>query len=383
MAKPSGFWTRGLLRVSTAITSSRSTRVVSGDLWIGTVDGGLFRLENGVATTYTDRDGLPSRIDQLDPRRCRRQASGSTRRGSSSFCRREVGGLPHSRGKAVSEFLLTGAGRKHVVPLRSGPRAFRRRWLHRDLARPQAEAFLVQEARDGSVWVAFRDEYRLVRYSQGVFSDMPLPRPCAMAARSLDVARYPRVSVLAMARDTDGELLLLTPAGLVRVVDGKAQSSRSHYRYLPTPANCPRCAASWWIAKAIAGLERLGRGWFVSGRAPLTAYGKDEGLSDSASCRVSGSRGPHLAGRRCCLYWFDGHRFHLVPGVADIRAIAQTRDGDLWFGGSGGLYRWRSGVLSRFKMEVASREIQIYQDREGTLWIVAASTSAGRALPLS
>ena len=33
--------------------------------------------------------------------------------------------------------------------------------------------------------------------------------------------------VLAMAEDTDGELLLLTPAGLVRTVGGKAQSSRT------------------------------------------------------------------------------------------------------------------------------------------------------------
>ena len=33
-----------------------------GVLWIGTVAGGLFRLEHGVATKYTDRDGLPSRL---------------------------------------------------------------------------------------------------------------------------------------------------------------------------------------------------------------------------------------------------------------------------------------------------------------------------------
>ena len=32
----------------------------SGVLWIGTVGGGLIRLENGIATTYTERDGLPS-----------------------------------------------------------------------------------------------------------------------------------------------------------------------------------------------------------------------------------------------------------------------------------------------------------------------------------
>ena len=35
--------------------------------------------------------------------------------------------------------------------------------------------FLVHETRDGSVWIAARDVYRLVRYYQGVFSDVPLP----------------------------------------------------------------------------------------------------------------------------------------------------------------------------------------------------------------
>src|SRR5579872_6331751 len=33
-----------------------------GVLWIGTVAGGLFRLEKGVATKYTDREGLPTRL---------------------------------------------------------------------------------------------------------------------------------------------------------------------------------------------------------------------------------------------------------------------------------------------------------------------------------
>jgi ligand-binding sensor domain-containing protein len=34
----------------------------SGVLWIGTLDTGLIRLDGGVATTYTERDGLPSRF---------------------------------------------------------------------------------------------------------------------------------------------------------------------------------------------------------------------------------------------------------------------------------------------------------------------------------
>ena len=56
-----------------------------GVLWIGTVAGGVFRLENGVATKYTDRNGLPSRLINFDPWRCRRGHLGQHFAGSSSL----------------------------------------------------------------------------------------------------------------------------------------------------------------------------------------------------------------------------------------------------------------------------------------------------------
>jgi signal transduction histidine kinase len=105
-------------------------------------------------------------------------------------------------------------------------------------------------------------------------------------------------------------------------------------------------------------------------RAPLTAYGKDEGLSDSNFSSVFQDREGRIWLGGDLLYWFDGHRFHLVPGVPDVLAIAQTRDGDLWFGGYGGLYRFRSGVLDHFNVNAPAVKI-IFQDREGTLWIGA------------
>ena len=107
-----------------------------------------------------------------------------------------------------------------------------------------AGGFMVQEARDGSVWVAFQHQSRLVRYHQGVFSDIPLPaagvRQWAGADRwqGVAMAADPRQAVLAMATDTDGELLLLTPAGLVRAVDGRLSPPET----LPLPANIRRCA---------------------------------------------------------------------------------------------------------------------------------------------
>ena len=90
--------------------------------------------------------------------------------------------------------------------------------------------FMVHEARDGSVWIAFRDEYRLVRYYQGV---SPIYRYRLSVARQLAAHAASRVCVLTMAEDTNGELLLLTPAGLVRTVGGRLSSAEA----LPLPAN--------------------------------------------------------------------------------------------------------------------------------------------------
>jgi PAS domain S-box-containing protein len=102
----------------------------------------------------------------------------------------------------------------------------------------------------------------------------------------------------------------------------------------------------------------------------LTAYGKEEGLSDSSFGTVFQDREGRIWLGGDELYWFDGHRFRLLPGVANILAIAQTRDGDLWFGGYGPLYRYRAGVLTHFSIEAPAVRV-IYQDRQGTLWIGA------------
>jgi hypothetical protein len=100
----------------------------------------------------------------------------------------------------------------------------------------------------------------------------------------------------------------------------------------------------------------------------LTAYGKDEGLSDSFFSTVFQDREGRIWLGGNLLYWFDGNRFHLFPGVKDTLAIAQARDGDLWFGGYGGLYRWSAGMLSHFKVEAPAVKA-IFEDRKGTLWI--------------
>jgi len=334
----------------------------SGVLWIGTEDG-LIRLENGVATTYTDRDGLPSSFIQS----IRGDAEGNvwikSSGGVAKFVGAKLEAYPTHRGKAVREFYLQA---------RDGSMWFRR---GNELVRFGADGslatlqvrkpsvFLVQEARDGSVWVAVRNEYRLVRYYQGAFSDVPLP---PIGQRALTKGHDPEFD-LTMAEGAEGELLLLTPAGLVRIVDGRLSPPQP----LSLPANggeLPKVRSllvdregNLWVGMVGPGLLRLRP-------APLTAYAKGEGLSDSSFNTVFQDREGRIWLGGDLLYGFDGHRFHRFPGVQDILALAQTGDGDLWFGGYGGLYRWRSGVLSHFKVE-APAVGSIYQDREGTLWI--------------
>ena len=341
----------------------------SGVLWIGTLDGGLIRVEDGVATTYTEHDGLPSRFVGS----IREDAEGklwfNTSEGVAHFVGTKLEAYPTYRGKTVREFLLQArdgsmwfrCGRDVV---RFGPRG-----SIATLKSPKPSGFLVHEDRDGSVWIAFRDRYRLVRYHDGEFSDVPLPpirrRELMRDGLGADYLVY----TISMAEGADGELLLLTPAGLCRIENGSLGPPEA----VPLPSNGRELLrvrsllvdreGDLWVGTNGMGLVRLRQ-------APLRAYGKNEGLSNSGFNAVFQDRQGRIWLGGDSLYWFDGDRFHLLPGVANVRAITQTRDGDLWFGGYGGLHRYSSGVLSDFK--VGAPDVRaIHQDREGTLWIGA------------
>jgi signal transduction histidine kinase/ligand-binding sensor domain-containing protein len=342
-----------------AVCESR-TRV----LWLGTTEG-LIRFDNGVARTFTERDGLPSAFVSS----VRQDAEGKIWINTSRGVARVVGTNPEPYptlgGKAVAEFYLQA--RDGSMWFRSG----------RDVVRFGADGstetlhagkpsgFLVREARDGSVWVAFRDENRLVRYYHGTFSDVPLPR----VERREFTAEYTEAFAISLENDADGTLLLLIPAGLIRIVDGRLSAPES----LPLPRNgseLPKVRSfvtdregNLWVGTIGTGLVRLRR-------APLIAYGKGEGLSDESFNAIFQDRDGRLWLGGDSLYWSEGNEFHLVPRVKNVLAIAQTRDGDMWFGGYGGLYRWRSGVLTEFKIEAPGVKA-IFEDRQGTLWVGA------------
>lgn len=320
----------------------------SGVLWIGTLDGGLIRVDNGVATAYKRRDGLPSRFVSSIREDKEGKLWFNTSEGVAHFVGTKLEAYPTHHGKPVREFFLQA--RDGSMWFRYGENVLRfgadgsiatlKNW--------KPTRFLLHEARDGSVWIGFRDRYRLVRYYQGVFSDVPLPPlPGKLTRRELlnDYLVY----TISLAEDQNGDLLLLTPAGLCRIANGILGPAEQ----VPLPSSGGDLLkvrsllvdreGNVWVGTNGSGLVRLRR-------APLYAYGKNEGLSDSGFNAVFQDREGRIWLGGDSLYWFDREGFHLLPRVVNVRAIAQTRDGDLWFGGYGGLHRYSSGVLSEFKV---------------------------------
>ena len=348
----------------------RSLRIISlyesrtRALWIGTAGGGLMRLDHGITTTYTERDGLPSGFINSIRGDAEENVWINTSGGVALFDGAKWQAHATHRGKAVREFYLQA--RDGSMWFRNGKEVMR---FGADgsfamLNSPEPSVFLVHEARDGTVWIGVRDAS--IGWCATPRGYSPTYRYRQLGRREL-TAWASRVSPHHGA-GSDGEVLLFTPAGLVRTFAGTLSPPIT--LRLPTDGGevpKPRSLlvdreGNLWVGMIGTGLVRLRP-------APLTAYGKDEGLSDGSFNAVFQDReGRIWLGGDNSLYSFDGNRFHLFPGVVSIFAIAQTRNGDLWFGGYGGLYRWRSGVLSisRWKRRPWDR---IYQDREGTLWI--------------
>ena len=343
-----------------------------GDLWIGG-NNGVTRFHDGVFTTVATSTVTALREDRAG------KIWISSLKGVACCAGEEAKPYTTYRGKAVREFLLQA---------RDGSMWFR---SENEVVRFGADGSvsslpggtMAGEGRDGTIWIAAAS--RLVRYYRGAFSDVPLPAASSrkwistgpwesQLGRAADSGQV----VLAMAPDLDGELLLLTPNGLVRAADGKLGDPE----FLPLPAGVSGTVKVHSLFVDHEGnrwVGTLGQGLFRFRRAPLTSYAKAEGLSDSPFRTVFEDRqGRIWLGGDDSVYWFDG-RFHLLPGLSQVNAIAQTRDGDLWFGGSGAVHRWRSGALTRYPLDTPAVN-QLLVDREGTLWVDALNRILWRDL---
>lgn len=345
----------------------------AGDLWIGG-NNGITRRHDGAFTTSGG-----SVVTSLNEDRAGKIWINSLQ-GVSCCAGEEVRSYATYGGTAVREFLLQA--RDGSMWFRSGNEVIR---FDADGSMASLPGgVMAGEARDGSVWIA--GPSRLLRYHHGAIAEVALPTGSALnwlgtqpSQARVGMAADPKQVVLAMAADTDGELLLLTQAGFVRTADGKLSTPES-LPALPNVHGVIKVQSLFVDGEGNRWVGTLGRGLLRFRRAPLIAYTKENGLSDSPFRTVFEDReGRIWVGGDDSLYWFDGRRFHLMPGLSDINAIAQTPDGDLWFGGSGALHRWRSGVLTRYPLDTPAIH-QLLVDRDGNLWVDAPSRTVSRDL---
>ena len=263
------------------------------------MDGGLIRFDDGVATTYTEHDGLPSgSISSI-----RDDTEGdvwiNTSRGIARFAGTKVELYATYRGKAVREFFLQA---------RDGSMWFR---PGRDVLRFGADGSIATLTSSSRAFFSstklatevsgllFATSIAWCAITRDVFSDVPLPpigRECA--------AVYPGQGVLAMAEDTDGELLLLhRPDSFGLWTEGASPPEA-----LPLPANgseLPKVRSLLVDREGNRWVGTIGSGLLRFRRAPLTAYGKHESFSDSPFSAVFQDReaGPGWAEMSLLVRW--------------------------------------------------------------------------------
>jgi signal transduction histidine kinase/streptogramin lyase len=336
-----------------------------GAVWVGTQRGGLNRIAGGRVTTLSPRDGLPphgvSSIAEAGGATWIGTFGGGLVRlaGGSLRVYTTADGLPHDsvrtllRDRAGGLWIGTGGGL-----CRLEGESFRRYDLGGEASANVVRA--LREDADGSLWVG--TDQGLVRLAGGAAT-----RYATGDGLSSDV-------VTALLQDREGSLWVGTQAGLDLFRDPKLTtfttreglSSDSVRTVFVDPDG------TTWIG-TLAGLDRL------RGRS-VTTFTTRDGLStdvvsavlrDRAGTLWIGTRGGGLNALR------DGRFTHYGPrdGLRNdsVRALYEDRGGALWIGtDGGGASRLQRGRFTTYTTRegLSSNFVRVFhQDAGGDLWI--------------
>jgi ligand-binding sensor domain-containing protein/two-component sensor histidine kinase len=345
----------------------------AGTLWFGTNETGLFRLENGVITHFSQKDGLPSDTIQCLVSDQRGQVWVCTGNGLARFKEgkfqvyRTAQGLSSDNvrdGCVAPDGNLWAVGDSPQLnfwdgsgfgsqPLKSLP--------------PDATVRTVLCSGDGTIWIGSSEglihrtaeHERLLTVKDGLVDN----------------------SVVDLAAGRDGSLWIGTRNGFSRWRNGEID----HFR--------PQDGLSQSTVYSI-GEDREGNLWvgtkhglnqFVDGRA--IPYTVNEGLpSNDTGPVLEDSRGNIWVGTLGAgLSRFDGRQFKALTTKQNlasnlISALAEDAAGDLWVGTDRGLNRLRDGQVVETcttARGLPSNDIRsLFRDHSGVLWV---GTSSGAA----
>ena len=338
-----------------------------GDLWAGTLGGGVVRISSeGAVNQYSTANGLPSNsIFCLNKGRdgsiWAGTAEGLARISAAGVHTFSISdGLPFKRVRATCE---AGDGTRWVAGLdfglshSDGSRFVR--FSGNGLAESESVTAL-QCSSDGSVWAGTPDG---------------LVHIAGSASRRYSSENgLPDDEVLALTQSSDGALWIGTNNGISRLHNGEISVYRtrdglSHSQVLALALD--REGSLWAGTKN--GLDQ-----FTDGK--VTPYTSNEGLlSNDVGPVVEDANGRLWLGTLGRgLNFFDGRRFRSLTsrdGLSSntILSLALDPDGDLWVGTSNGLNRIHSTrVVASFGKSsgLQGHEIRaIFVDAQNSLWV--------------
>lgn len=379
-----------------------------GSLWIGTLGGGLFRLDKGVLTHYGRAEGLPDE----------RVLSLSEGKDGSIWGGTLAGGVFHIHGAGIrvirksdglaSDFVSVIHAAHDGTIWAGGPEGLSRIrgksinvYTEADGLSSRSIASVIQ-ALDGSVWVG-TERKGLNRIEHGNVLQIPLPGPVASdgVLSLLEGARgsiwfgtrqnglwrmdHGRLESLGVAdglsgdlvstilEDREGTIWAGTNEGLTQLKDG---SITTWGRGEGMPNETIRAIyqhhdGTVWMATRGGLVGMLGD--------RFTHIDTDDGLpTGNIFSLAGGSDGSLWIGTfdKGLVRMYEGRftSYTTGQGLAGdfVLSILEDRDGALWIGTSRGLSRLADGQISTFRRKdgLGGEAISVlHQDRRGNLWI--------------
>lgn len=342
-----------------------------GTLWIGTIDSGVLRYQNGTFTAFTQAQGLPD--NQI--REIQRGVDGTPLlvADTGAVWWRKQGFAPYEfSGKANDvQYYLARSG-THWIADNSGLHA------HKDgritsyvlpLPAGALQGMRMSEDRSGSVWVATARN-GVFRIKDGQVTDY--------TARLQNKA----LKVFSILEDRDGSLWFSTlDSGLIHFRDVEGETATVYTMAEGLSSNavrglCQDREGTLWVGTGGGGLMRLTRQF-------ITGYSETERLSGNiAHAVLADHAGAVWVATQAGLSRIeDGAITNYLQGntvgslqLRGLQALHEDRNGRLWLGGWDGLCSFKDGVFSA-PLRQGGKKIPklniwaIHEDRAGNLWL--------------